>query len=353
MRIFSTALVAIFCLFAGIDAGFAAPPGSHWNKDYFGNPELITQDGKKVRFYDDLIKDKIVFIDFFFTHCVDICPLTTARTARLADKLEGHLGKDVWILSISLDPVRDTPEMVKMFAEGYQVRPGWIFLTSDDPLGLKELRFRLGERSRKLSEHFAYALLGNEKTGDWQKSSVMTEVNLLTEEVLRMDPVYRDRPYQKKEGEVDNSIMQNRYYNMGDMHPGQALFRRACASCHTIGKGDVIGPDLRGANERRTHDWLVSFITRPDLAIQNKDPIAMELKERYNNVNMPFLGVTAEDAKDLIDYIRVKTEYAEKADKKKAEDAAGGATAPQPAATDGKKSTERAANPEEKAKRTD
>jgi cytochrome oxidase Cu insertion factor (SCO1/SenC/PrrC family)/mono/diheme cytochrome c family protein len=311
MRMCFAALAALFCLLIKIQAGFAAPPGSHWNEDYFGNPELITQDGKRVHFYDDLIKDKIVFIDFFYTHCIDICPLTTARTARLADELKDRLGKDIWILSISLDPVRDTPEMVKMFAEGYQVRPGWIFLTSDDPLGLKKLRFRLGEKSRKLSEHFAYALIGNEKTGEWRQSSVMTQTNLLADEILRMDPVYRNTP-PKQSAEVA-STLQNRYYKMGDLNPGEPLFRRACASCHTVGKGDLIGPDLKDAHVNRPNEWLTNFIMHPDVMIAKKDPIAMELMAKYKNVHMPFLGINEADAKDLIGYIKFASENVDKA----------------------------------------
>jgi protein SCO1/2 len=90
---------------------------------------LVTQDGKTVHFYDDLLKDKIVAIDLIYTHCVDSCPLETARLAQVQQLLGDRVGKDIFFYSISIDPKRDTPEVLKAYAEKYHAGPGWLFLT--------------------------------------------------------------------------------------------------------------------------------------------------------------------------------------------------------------------------------
>jgi len=158
-----------------------------WGKDYFPNLPVVTQDGKKLLFYDDLIKGKIVVIDFIYTECPDICSLTTARMAEVQDRLGDRLGRDIFIYSISLDPANDTPEAMKKYAEAFGAKPGWLFLTGK-PDDLKLIRWKLGERSRNINEHIAYAMLGNDTTGEWQKTSMMSEIGLLTYEIFSMDP---------------------------------------------------------------------------------------------------------------------------------------------------------------------
>src|SRR5215510_14526284 len=80
--------------------------------------------------------------------------------------------------------------------------------------------------------------------------------------------------------------------------PGQALFKKLCAPCHTIGVGDRAGPDLRGVTSRREHDWLVRFIIDPFKMRREKDPIALALVEKYPGAVMPRLGITKNDAAD-------------------------------------------------------
>ncbi len=102
----------------------AAQPNSH-----FPNVELITQDGQKVHFYDDLIKGKIVAIDLIYTNCEYACPLETARMAQIQKKLGDRVGQDIFFYSISIDPERDTPKVLKEYMEKFHVGPGWLFLT--------------------------------------------------------------------------------------------------------------------------------------------------------------------------------------------------------------------------------
>src|SRR5262249_25427143 len=98
-------LLSLFVLLGALPLTVWAQPNSH-----FPNVELITQDGKKVHFYDDLIKGKIVAIDLIYTNCEYACPLETARMAQVQKKLGNRVGQDIFFYSISIDPERDTPK---------------------------------------------------------------------------------------------------------------------------------------------------------------------------------------------------------------------------------------------------
>src|SRR5213080_1947542 len=75
----------------------------------FPNVALRTQDNRAVRFYDDIVKDRLVIISFMFTSCTSQCPRSTANLAKVQDALGDRLGRDVFMASISVDPERDTP----------------------------------------------------------------------------------------------------------------------------------------------------------------------------------------------------------------------------------------------------
>src|SRR4029077_12356074 len=102
---------------------------NRWGANYFPNITLITQDGTKVRFYDDLLKGKSAAINIMYTSCKDECPLETARLVQLQRLLGDRMGKDIFFYSISIDPDHDTPEVLKAYAEKFGVGPGWTFLT--------------------------------------------------------------------------------------------------------------------------------------------------------------------------------------------------------------------------------
>src|ERR1051325_3094644 len=119
----------------------AATASSQWGGSHFPNVELITQDGKKVRFYDDLVKGKVVAINLIYTTCKYSCPLETARLVQLQKLMGDRMGKDVFFYSISIDPEHDTPEVLKEYAEMYNAGPGWLFLT-----GKKEDILLLGKK---------------------------------------------------------------------------------------------------------------------------------------------------------------------------------------------------------------
>ncbi|MGH8433068.1 MAG: SCO family protein [Pseudomonas sp.] len=107
------------------------------------NTPLYTHDGQAVRFYDDLIRDKVVAINMMYTSCAGICPTATANL-RLVQKLLGErVGREVFMYSISLQPELDTPQALKEYVELHHIEPGWLFLTGA-PADIEQLRYSLG-----------------------------------------------------------------------------------------------------------------------------------------------------------------------------------------------------------------
>jgi protein SCO1/2 len=109
-------------------------------KRHLPNVELITQDNRKVRFYNDLVKDRRVVIQFMFARCKDICPVVTHKLAEVQGLLKGRVGSDIFFYSITLSPEEDSPRDLKAFAKKHGVGPGWTFLTGkpDDILLLRK-----------------------------------------------------------------------------------------------------------------------------------------------------------------------------------------------------------------------
>ncbi len=276
----------------------AAPEAhaSRWGKDYLPNSPVISQDGQTFRFYDNLIKDKIFVISFLFTSCRDVCPLAAARLSLLQEKLGDRVGRDIFLYSISIDPENDTPDKLKEYAKAFGAGPGWLFLTGL-PEDIKEIRYKLGERSRYLGEHRNEVMLGNGATGEWQRDSALGDLNRLVMAIQGMNPAWPT----DAGNTVRTSPDLQAYAINGPA--GETLFLKACAGCHTVGKGDRVGPDLEGVVERRKRDWLTSFIANPAKMRAGKDPIALALMAKYPAVRMPAIGVSESEAADLIAYI--------------------------------------------------
>src|ERR1700733_16237716 len=116
-----TAITAIFitAIFFFTITSSPAVASARWGANYFPNVTLTTQDGNKVHFYDDLIKGKIVVIDLIYTHCVDACPLETARLAQVQKMLGDRVGKDIFFLFVHIYPSTYTARGAKTFGRQY------------------------------------------------------------------------------------------------------------------------------------------------------------------------------------------------------------------------------------------
>jgi protein SCO1 len=294
-RIVLASIALLVTLIASVPAQLEAQT-RRWGEGYFPNVPVVTHEGKTVQFYDDLIKGKIVIISFIFTRCTDMCPITTARLAQIEEKLGDSVGRDIFIYSITVDPEHDTPEQLKNYAEAFNAGPGWKFL-GGKLADIKAINLRLGERMRNLSDHRNEIVLGNDATGDWQRDNVLGDMDRILLSIRAMDPKWRDQERVIPHSEASNTGLQ-----VGQQ-PGQALFKKICAPCHTIGVGDRVGPDLRGVTARRDHDWLTRYIRNPGRMLAQKDPTALALAAKYPAVRMPAMGISEPDAADLLTYL--------------------------------------------------
>jgi len=138
-------------------------------REYFTNLELINQDGETVRFFDDVLKDKVVVINFVFTNCEGACPLITHKLTLVRDGLEGKIGNPIQFVSLSLDPARDTPAAMKEFAQKHNAdHEGWIFLTGKSE-NLDNIIQRLGQFTDDIEQHSTMMLAGNVNAAHWMK----------------------------------------------------------------------------------------------------------------------------------------------------------------------------------------
>ena len=302
LTIFRALLLAVLlCAGWGLAAAGSASP---WGGNYFPNLPVVTQDGKTLRFYDDVIKGKVVVVSFIYTSCTDICPLTTARLALVADQLGDTLGRDVFFVSMTVDPETDTPARLKTYAEAFTSNPGWLFLTGK-PEDIRAINSKFGNRSPLLAEHKMEIVLGNDATGDWQRDTPFGEIASIVYNIRGMNPkLAASQDSVNTDGTEPVVITRN---------PGETLFRKLCTPCHTVGVGRRVGPDLFDAASRRTPDWLASFIMSPGKMRRSGDPVALALEKEFPGVKMPELGLTANDANDLITFLKAATERVEAA----------------------------------------
>lgn len=268
--------------------------------EYFTNVELTTQDGTKVRFYDDLLKGKIVVIDLFYTQCLDSCPLETARLAQVQRMLGDRVGKDIFFYSISIDPERDTPGELKAYAKKYRAGPGWLFLTGDrkdvDSISKKLGLFSEPDPADR-DGHTPSVLLGNEPTGQWIRNSALDNPRRLAVVIGDWLNSWKTAKPGKSYTDVPTLAIKDK---------GQYLFGTHCAACHTIGEGDQIGPDLLGVTKTREAGWLKRFIATPDQMLAEKDPVATALFAKYNRIFMPNLRLGSAEVSDLVKFLEAK-----------------------------------------------
>lgn len=280
--------------------------GAVWGEGYFPNVVLTTHEGEKVRFFDDLIRDKVVLINFIYTSCPDTCPMETARLLEVARILGDRLGEDVFFYSMTVDPENDTPQVLGDFAANWGIPEGWKFITGD-PDDLVLVRKKLGVdiddvESLTLNQHPINLVMGNQATGRWMKRSPFENSYVIADQVGRWlhnwsMPAAEERDYADAP-------------EIRQISSGEDLFRTRCAACHTIGQGDVmelaerrIGPDLHDVGAKRDRAWLERWLAEPDKMLEEKDPLAVSLYMQWNEIPMPNLRLTESDVTKILGYI--------------------------------------------------
>src|SRR5262249_15396837 len=135
---------------------------------------------------------KIVVVSFIYTNCPDICPLTTARLAQVEEKLGDIVGRDIFLVSLTVDPERDTPERLKSFATAFGAGPGWLFLTGK-PEDIRAINDRRGAGGRTRSEHRKKVSFGNEGPGGGAGNAVWGAPARMTRDFRARDQKGRAR----------------------------------------------------------------------------------------------------------------------------------------------------------------
>jgi protein SCO1/2 len=154
-------------------APVAAPTAAHAahasSKMSIPDVELLDQDGRKVRFYTDLVKGRVVAVNFIFTTCTTICPPLGATFARVQRELGERAGRDVRFISISVDPATDTPERLKAWGAKFHAAEAWTLVTGQKPQ-VDELLRALGAATASPADHSPTVLIGNDAAGQWTRA---------------------------------------------------------------------------------------------------------------------------------------------------------------------------------------
>ena len=300
VRAAAASIAAAWLVIAALYSTPVAADNARWGADYFPNVTLTTHEGQTVHFYDDLIKGKIVALDLIYTTCKYACPLETARLAQVQRVLGDRVGRDIFFYSITIDPDHDTPQVLKEYAEKYRVGPGWLFLTGSakdiDLISKKLGLYSEPDRAANPDGHTPFVLIGNEATGQWMRNSALDNPRFLATTIGEWLDSWKTA---KKPAPValhaDDAVLK--------LDPGEYAYASHCAACHTVGRGDGIGPDLRGVTALREREWLTRFISTPDRVLAEGDPIAQALLAKYKGVRMPNLSLSRMDASLIIDYL--------------------------------------------------
>ncbi len=153
---------------SGHAADSSAQPAPAPSSLHLPDVPLVDQDGRAVHFYRDLVQGKVVAINFVYTTCTTVCPLLHASFSRLQQLLGARLGTEVHLLSLSVDPVTDTPARLHALAQRLRAAAGWTFATGtrgDTTRLLKALRVF----TPAVEDHAPLILLGNERRGAWTR----------------------------------------------------------------------------------------------------------------------------------------------------------------------------------------
>jgi protein SCO1/2 len=158
-------------------------------RHHLPNVPLTTHTKHRVRFYDDLVKDKKVIINFLYVKCKVVCVPVTSNLVRVQRLLGDRVGRDIFMYSITLKPAEDGPEDLRRYAELHGVGPGWLFLTGT-PSDIDHLRRALGftyddpVEDADLSNHIGMVRYGVEPLTRWAACAGMANPAHIVRSIL-------------------------------------------------------------------------------------------------------------------------------------------------------------------------
>lgn len=146
------------------------------------NTELLDQNGTQVKFISDIVGDKIIAINFIYTDCHTACPVVSAIFAKLQNQLGEKLQKDVRMVSLSINPITDTPESLKTYSTHFNAKPEWVWLTGEKK-PVDDLLKGLGVYSADYSNHTPVILVGDSISGVWTRFDGFTRPETLAAKI--------------------------------------------------------------------------------------------------------------------------------------------------------------------------
>jgi protein SCO1/2 len=210
----------------------------------------------------------------------------------------GRVGEDIHFYSFTMDPVRDTPDVLAKYAKAYKAGSGWTFLTGKKE-DLELLRKKFGDLN-PVEDHSAHVVIGNDAIGQWMATSALDNPQFLANVVENwLDPTWATRR------------PRNSYADAPDIprpSEGQAIYASKCAACHMPGDTSV-GPDLAGVVRRRDRTWLARWIKAPEKLVAERDPAAVELVASHGDVLMPNLGLSDGDVSAVIEFLEARSAH--------------------------------------------
>lgn len=158
-------------------------------KRYFPNVELVTHQGKKVRFYDDVLKDKIVVLNLMYADCQGVCPTITANLKNVQKILRQQINHEIFIYSMTIKPEQDTPARLREYAQMHGINNKyWTFLTGK-PEEVDMLRHSIGfadpnpELDKDKARHSGMIRYGNEPMALWGTCQGSGEPEWIAQEI--------------------------------------------------------------------------------------------------------------------------------------------------------------------------
>lgn len=155
---------------------------------------VIDQNGRSLHFYRDLIEKRIVVLAFFYTQCRGVCPIVGRTLADLQSALGDRIGREVFLVSVTLDPRADTPGQLAEWGRRYGVKPGWTLVTGT-PDAIDELVRELTGSEARPSLHSPVLCILNDRTGEWIRdtgnAAPKRYIDRIDEMIRRETPVRR------------------------------------------------------------------------------------------------------------------------------------------------------------------
>lgn len=170
----------------------AAAPRPRDSQAGIPNVPLTTHTGQPVRFYDDLVRDKLVVINMMYAGCNNTCPPATNNLVHVQQLLGDRVGRDIFMHSITLRPEQDSPQELAHYAKLHRVGPGWLFLTGL-PADIERLRYALGfydpdsAEDRKEGRHVGMVRIGNDRYRRWGMAPTLAHPEQIVSMILHMD----------------------------------------------------------------------------------------------------------------------------------------------------------------------